>query len=105
MTGRKIDERNARFMKPTDESAFDRMEVCQPRPDRGLTQLCRQCQGHGGWILRRDVKPGIHFHQLCDQCNGYGYIKPVDADHVHDWVAVRNEGTCLTRERCAVDGC
>ena len=87
-------------------------------PNYGMsdhTEECTKCKGYGGWNLRLNAYPlhdkentpdnrhkFSHFRASCDHCNGYGYVKPEDATHVHQWVFVRNEGNCLNRNECEV---
>jgi hypothetical protein len=81
----------------------------------GMTILCPQCRGHGGWNLRVNAysmhgRPDTpenrhrysHFRAHCDQCGGYGYVRPDDADHIHEWVRVKNIGNCLNLYECKV---
>lgn len=84
--------------------------------ERGATQRCHVCQGHGGWNLRlnaynlwdREDTPEnrhnfSHFKSSCGQCNGWGWIKPDSNDakcEKHEWTHVRNTGRCLHLYEC-----
>lgn len=94
------------YGEPDDPGAFDDNPLRDPQPEMGLTHLCARCEGHGGWILRRDAYgEGKHFKCSCSNCNGWGYVRPEDVDHVHDWDWQNgvNTGHCLTLYTCT--GC
>jgi hypothetical protein len=118
------------YLKPTDPLAFQGVPMLpQPsqRPDglgsymKDHTALCPQCQGHGYWVLEFNAyrKPGApespaghhglcpdHFHAACNQCNGWGWVRPEDAEHVHEWEEVYPQpGNCLHNYRCKLPGC
>lgn len=107
------------YLEPTDPQAFIDHEVRDPAEaaKMGLTVLCPQCKGHGGWNLRLNAYPlhgkedtpenrhlFSHFRASCSHCVGWGYVKPEDADHIHQWETVRSLGNCLRLDKCKVCG-
>ena len=71
--------------------------------------------GYGGWNLRVNAYPlhhredtaenrhkHSHFKQSCYHCVGWGFVRPEDADHVHDWKHVAVLGNCLNLYECSV---
>lgn len=105
-----------KYIEPTDPEAF----VDHPKQTvlyEHLSVECPQCKGHGGWNLKLNEYPlhgkddtpenrhfFSHFRASCSHCNGYGYVSPEDADHVHNWVFVKNTGRCLNLHECTVCG-
>ena len=107
------------FIDRHDPDAF----VDFPQADRaaaeeiGRTEECPKCQGHGGWNLKLNAYPlrqhadtpenrhkFSHFRASCDHCVGWGYVKPDDTDHIHEWIFVRNLGNCLNLHECEICG-
>lgn len=68
--------------------------------------LCPECEGHGGWILRRDAYgKGVHFKCHCMQCNGWGWVVggSLDASCVHEFTE-KGIGNCLHLWTCTKCG-
>jgi hypothetical protein len=84
-----------------DPTAYEGLEKRKPRDP--IAVECPKCNGHGGWILRRDAYgPGRHFRASCDNCWGWGYVKPgsKDANCLHEYQTDRNVGRCLNVWKC-----
>lgn len=99
------------FEFPAKELPGDRYPEMAP-----YNTECPQCKGHGGWNLRLNAyklpagyadtvenrHKYVHFQMHCNHCNGWGYVKPEDANHVHDWQHVKNLGRCLNLYKCSI---
>lgn len=107
------------YLEPTHPDAFVDYPEQDPKlaATYGMTSLCPQCKGHGGWNLelnsyplhgKEDVPENrhlfSHFRASCPQCNGYGYVRQEDTDHIHKWNRTRNVGNCLNVWECEVCG-
>lgn len=94
--------------------------LAKPANHPECTEVCIRCKGHGGWNLKLDAYgPGEHFSATCCQCHGWGWVTPVDAEHVHVWeeldhaeaeqraVYLRPQNGQATNHafRCTVPGC
>lgn len=106
------------YLDPTHPDAFidhDLMPADEAARS-GLTVICPQCKGHGGWNLELNAYPlhgkednahnrhlFSHFRASCDNCWGHGYVRP-EEDHVHQWEKVRSLGNCLRLDKCKVCG-
>lgn len=67
--------------------------------DAGYVHECPDCQGYGGWVIKRNdygLPDGMadtaenrakysHFCASCFQCMGWGYVRDEDKDCVHDF--------------------
>lgn len=75
------------------------IDLREPVPDMGLTEICPECNGHGKRNLTIDAYgPGKHFQQSC-WCMGHGYRRPGECLHKRTkHVAII--GNCLNRYRC-----
>lgn len=104
------------YLEPTDPDAFlDFPSKKEAKPNYGYTEECPKCMGYGGWNLRVNAYPlhhrednaenrhkHSHFKQSCYHCVGWGFVRPEDADHVHDWHHVKVLGNCLNLYECSV---
>lgn len=84
-----------KYLEPTDPDAFVDHELLSPVPSMGYTVECPQCKGHGGWNLQLNAYP------LRGKENTPGTD---NADHVHEWVFVKNTGNCLNLHECKICG-
>jgi hypothetical protein len=94
------------YLTPNDPGAF--LDKTLQSNKENLPHLCPKCKGYGGWNLIVNAYPGNknpHFSCICDQCHGWGWVSEMDFDHVHEWDRGTNEGRCLTRYRCQIEGC
>ena len=106
----------SKYLEPTDEGAFEDHTLLDPLKayELGMTVLCPQCKGHGGWNLTLNAYPlhgkadtpenrykFSHFRASCSHCMGWGYVEPKNAYHVHHWVHDRNIGNCLNVLKCS----
>ena len=112
-----MEEVMQKYLEPTDPGAFVDHERLNPEPSMGYTVECPQCKAHGGWNLKLNEYPlrgkentpenrklFSHFRASCSQCQGYGYVAPDNADHIHEWVFVKNTGNCLNLHECKICG-
>ena len=110
-----MEEVMQKYLEPTDPGAFVDHERLNPEPSMGYTVECPQCKAHGGWNLKLNEYPlrgkentpenrklFSHFRASCSQCQGYGYVAPDNADHIHEWVFVKNTGNCLNLHECKI---
>lgn len=113
-----------KYLEPTDADAFldfpkkSLEKILESSPwMKDHSVECPQCKGHGGWNLRINAYPlhhhentaenrheFSHFRASCSHCHGWGYVKPEDANHVHEWVWVKNTGNCLNLHECKTCG-
>lgn len=104
-----------KYLEPTDDGAFEDFPIIDPLPaaESGMVHECPQCKGRGGWNLRLNAYPlhgkenspenrhkFSHFKAHCDNCHGYGYVFPMQANHIHKWKFVKNTGKCLNLYEC-----
>jgi len=105
----------AKYLEPTDPNAFLDFPLRKPKPEYGYIEECPKCMGHGGWNLKLNAYPlhqyedipenrhrYSHFRAGCFHCWGWGFVRPEDADHVHDWQHVKVLGNCLDLYECSV---
>ncbi len=106
-----------KYLEPTDPEAFTDypLQSSEEAAKYEMTVACPKCKGHGGWNLRLNAYPlhgkddnpenrhkFSHFRASCSHCQGWGYVTSDNADHVHDWVWVRNTGNCLNLHECSI---
>jgi hypothetical protein len=107
------------YLERTDPEALVDYPPADPiaAAEIGMTELCPKCKGYGGWNLRLNAYPlhqyedtpenrhkFSHFTASCDHCVGWGYVRPEDSDHVHEWKRIRSLGNCLHLDECQVCG-
>lgn len=68
---------------------------------------CPECEGYGGWIIKRDAsRPGRHFRALCTQCLSWGWVRRGSLNHIciHEWSHTANLGHCFDEWTCVKCG-
>lgn len=94
------------YLTPQDPGAFEGASKRIPEPGLKLTSECPKCQGYGGWHLRLNAYgPGKHFSCVCFNCHGWGYVRPEEAGHAHEFDRGVAVGRCLTQYTCQLPGC
>jgi len=107
------------YLERTDPDALVDYPPADPAKaaEIGMTELCPKCKGYGGWNLKLNAYPlhqyedppenrhkFSHFRAGCDHCIGWGYVRPEDADHIHEWKRVGSLGNCLHLDKCKICG-